>query len=161
MNLKKVRFKDGCVFVPRDFIELVFVQPKRGEIPIIMVVKNEELYNTPRFYFFANTYPRNFTQQEKEYLLDQAELYYPGYRSLDDKTITVTPRKRSDGTVQYEYFDKDGNPRTYEDWESAPVIGIFQMEQRSSITSPPLPYGIEIKYKWRRDPRKNLKLLDR
>lgn len=156
-----IAFKDGEITVPAEFIQLTLVDPADAEIPMVMTVKNEALYNTPNFVFFGNTYPCNLTKEETESLYAQAEQYYKGYSKLNDGIINVRWNKDTNGNITPAFFDIYGNKKTEEDWNKAPCIGIFPAEQRVSVDDDPLPYGIEITYKPGRDPRINHELLNR
>ncbi len=159
--MRTIRFRDGYIKIPQDFIELSLVVPKHATIPIVMTVKNEALYGTPRFVFFANSYPCNFNQDIINALYNQAEAYYPEFSKLDSKRITAEVHIDAQGQLYHVFYDTEGNPRTFEEWKHSPAIGIFPAEQRTNDSDQTLPFGIEIKYKYGRDPRKNLKLWDR
>lgn len=159
--MKTITFKDGEISVPSDFIELDLVDPSVAEIPMVMTVKNEDLYNTPNFIFFGNTYPCNLTNAEAESLYKQAERYYPGYSKLNDQIINVKFPKNENGNTVMEFYDIHGNRKTEEDWKNAPCIGIFPAEMRAGIDDRPLPYGIEISFRPGRDPRIYHELLNR
>lgn len=139
-EMKETSFKGGEFVCPGDWIEGELDNPEEAEIAYVMEVLHEDC---PHIYFFSNKSWDEFSEDDEKRLKDAMCAAWDGMRDIYEREIRVVSAGLDDGV----YVDVNGNHRTLDEWEKAPVVGYFNINPSRWNEKTPGPYGAYVKVK--------------
>lgn len=134
--MKKVKLEDGYLIIPTDWIVVNPEQAENCRYAAVLECRNYERYGVPHFIYLHNDRIRNeFTDSmEEEFceLCRKAWDKFPEIEELNKKNKLVPDPEHKDQYLNAEAY------------LSAPIIGIFNIEEQGENPFNDPPYGAKI-----------------
>lgn len=136
-NNLEIPFKNGTATIKKGDIVLMVDDPETSDYMCVLEVAHGGRYGVPHFIFTSEKKPNELTKDDIANIYASCEESWNGFNQIVEDEVMSVPGKAM--TFQ----DRHGNPKTIEDFQRGPWIGIFLMDPRCEGSDLPAGYGIK------------------
>lgn len=124
---------DGAVAtVPRSWIRVTPPEPGECHYAGAIAISNPGVEGTPHFVFFLDQPVHTISSEQEEEIVRGAIAEWPPLADIKAREVSLE-------------YASDGGIANYEEYQKAPVIGLFPLAEAASVTEySPAPYGAVI-----------------
>lgn len=128
-HTKKIPLKNGCLYIPGDWILLNPEDAENCEYAGVVECRNSYLYKIPHFVFFT----QDFASESETFINELCVKTYPKFREIMKMQVEPIPDP-----------EKKGHYLNEKEFFTAPIIGHFLIPEKEEVYKSKLEYNAMI-----------------